>query len=81
MSSSYFLKGCSSECTFTPLHTTTDADGSLVRSVNPAKPAGAYLIGSYIPWWNLYDGCWVEVGARALPRCLCLRTLPHICAG
>jgi len=38
-----------------------DNDGSVVRLVNPSKPAGRYLIGSYIPWWNLDDTCWLEV--------------------
>ena len=37
-----------------------DADGSVVRAVDPSREARAYLVGSYVPWWNLYAGCWAE---------------------
>ena len=42
-----------------------DADGSVVRQVQPSKPAGPYLIGSYPDWWKLSDtDSWSE------PRCV-----------
>lgn len=37
-----------------------DADGSVVRVADASKPAGSYLIGSYVPWWNFHPGCWNE---------------------
>jgi hypothetical protein len=58
----------------TPVRTTTlshptkpppDNDGSVVRTANPAIPAGRYLITSYPDWWNVDPACWREVG---LPR-------------
>eukprot|EP00775_Hariotina_reticulata_P009208 gene9208-9375_t len=30
-----------------------DQDGSVVRHVQPSKPAGPYIIGSYPSWWQL----------------------------
>jgi hypothetical protein len=55
--------------TYACIITCTDNDGSLVRLVNPTKPAGRYLIGSYVDWWNWDAGCWLEVrGVIWVPR-------------
>jgi hypothetical protein len=38
-----------------------DQDGSVVRHVQPSKPPGPYLIGSYPDWWQLDTaGSWNE---------------------
>ncbi|KIY94802.1 hypothetical protein MNEG_13159 [Monoraphidium neglectum] len=37
-----------------------DNDGSVVRSVDPSRPAGRYLIGSWVDWWNVDANCWRE---------------------
>lgn len=37
-----------------------DQDGSVVRQVQPAKPLGAYLIGSQPDWWKLDASSWQE---------------------
>ena len=40
-----------------------------MRLVNPSKPAGRYLIGSYVDWWNTGPNCWREVREDARGNC------------
>lgn len=28
--------------------------------MQPSKPPGRYLIGSYVKWWQLTNDCWIE---------------------
>jgi hypothetical protein len=40
-------------CWFSHIVSAPDLDGSVIRHLQPTRPAGPYLISSYPDWWRL----------------------------